>query len=283
LKVAKNHCFCFCWQVLPSFLDHADLLQARLVCHEWRTAFSRSTKQLQLVQPMSAGTARTLARKAAAAFPCAATLLIMLYHDDKATVTLDMTADDDAPVCTFNTKPDRPEAATALLRHFTKVANVQELQLRLQELHIGSSSSISRMLPLVPQLRVLDLSGCPHESADLLVVAQHLQHLQQLLLHCPKFTTLAGCKRSSGDASWARMGGCTSYKPSHVAALAQLKQLRHLECPVPTGSSCVKLANRTYAHPWACDCEWLLFIAVHKRRCCNMCFQQPPNRSRDAC
>jgi hypothetical protein len=182
---AKQHCCFFCLQVLPSFLDHADLLQARLVCHEWRTAFRRNTKQLQLVQPMSAGTAWTLARKAAAAFPCASTLRIMLFHTDIETVTFDMTGDDETPVCT-SAKLDRPDAATALLRQYT-----------------GKFSGIGSMLLLVPQLRVLDLGECPHKSADLLVVARHLQHLQQLLLHCPYFTTLAGCRKSSGDASWA--------------------------------------------------------------------------------
>jgi hypothetical protein len=253
--VAKQHCCFCCLQVLPSFLDHADLLQARLVCHEWRAAFSHNTKQLQLVQPMSAGTARTLARKAAAAFPCASTLRIMLFHSDIETVTFDMTGDDDTPVFT-SAKLDRPDAATALLRQYTKAVSLQEVQLQLQ--HIGSFSGISRMLPLVPQLRVLDLSELRHESADLLIVARHLQHLQQLLLHCPKFTTLAGCRKSSGDASWARMGGSTSYEPCHVAALVQLTQLRHLELPVPTGGPLrVKMANGSYAHPWAVDCEWL--------------------------
>jgi hypothetical protein len=212
---------------------------------------------------MSAGTARTLARKAAAAFPCTTTLRVMLYHDDKAHISFDMTAEHGAPVCTSNTKLDRPEAAAALLRQFTKAASLQELQLQLQ--HIGSFSGISRMLPLVPQLRVLDLSECHHESADLLVIAQHLQQLQQLLLHCQLFTTLAGCRKSSGDACWARMGwgGNTPYEPLHVAALSQLPQLRHLECPVPTGGSRVKMADGSYAHPWACDCEWLQERVLH--------------------
>jgi hypothetical protein len=245
-------------QVLPSFLDHEDLLQARLVCRAWRAAFNRSIKHLQLVQPMSAGTARALARKAAAAFPCSTTLRIMLYHNDEAELSLDMTADDEAPICTSNTKLDRPEAAAALLRQFTKAVSLQELQLQLQ--HLGRFSGVSRMLPLVPELRVLDLSGVYHESADLLVIAQHQPHLQQLLLHCPQFTTLAGCRKSSGDASWARQGVCgvTRYEPAHVAALGQLAQLRHLECPVPTGGSSMKMSVGNYAHPWACECEWLL-------------------------
>jgi hypothetical protein len=188
---------------------------------------------------------------------------IMLFHTDIETVTFDMTGDDETPVCT-SAKLDRPDAATALLRQYTKAVSLQEVQLQLQ--HIGKFSGISSMLLLVPQLRVLDLSECPHESADLLIVARHLQHLQQLLLHCPKFTTLAGCRKSSGDASWARMGGCTSYEPSHVAALAQLPQLRHLECPVPTGDllSSVTMADGSDAHPWACDCEWLQEIALQQ-------------------
>ncbi|KAF6254743.1 hypothetical protein COO60DRAFT_289316 [Scenedesmus sp. NREL 46B-D3] len=208
---------------------------------------------------MSAGTARTLARKAAAAFPCTTTLRIMLYHNEKAELSFDLTADDDAPVCTWfpSAKLDRPEAAIILLRRFGQSVDLQELQLQLP--HIGRFSSLSKMLPLAPRLVVLDLSGCRHQPSDLLAVAEHLQQLQQLLLHCQEFSTLSGCRRSSGSAAWPRMGGNTCYEPAHIAALAQLPQLRLLECPVPTGGLLVETGGGDGAHPWAC--EWLESIA----------------------
>jgi hypothetical protein len=168
--------------VLPAFLELPleSFLQARLVCHAWRVAFSNRIKKVQLVQPMSDDTASRLGRNAAAEFPGATTLRIMLYHDKRAQLSLDLTADDDNPAP--GRQLDRPEGAIALLRHITKEASLQELQLQLQ--HLGRFSGVSRMLPLVPQLRVLDRSGVYHESADLLVIAQHQPHLQLLLLHC---------------------------------------------------------------------------------------------------
>jgi hypothetical protein len=235
-------------------LDHASLLQARLVCHAWCAAFSSSIKQLQLVQPMSASTARKLARKAAAAFPCTSALHIMLYHDEHAELSLDLTADEDAPTCLDATKLDRPEAAAALLRQFSKAGSLQALTLQLQQ--YGRFSGISKMLPLVPQLLILDLTGCRHESADLLVVAQHLRQLQHLLLHCPAFTTLSGCKKSSDQGwNWPRTGGATCYEPEHIAGLAQLPELRVLECPVLTGGPVVVTGDRSVAHPSATNCE----------------------------
>jgi hypothetical protein len=109
------------------------------------------------------------------------------------------------------------------------------------------------MLPLVPELRVLDLSGVYHESADLLVIAQHQPHLQQLLLHCRQFTTLAGVSKKVGyGIDWGKEGCHTPYEPQHIAALAQLQQLRVLEVPVPTGGP-----RTDAAHPWAVSCECL--------------------------
>jgi hypothetical protein len=235
-----------CLQVLPAFLDHASLLQARLVCHAWRAAFSSSIKQLQLVQPMSASTARKLVRKAAAAFPNTSSLRIMLYHDEHAELSLHLTADEDNPAP--GRQLDRPEAAAALLRRFSKAASLQELTLQVQ--HVGRFNGVGKMLPMVPQLRLLDLCGCRHESADLLVVAQHLPQLQQLLLHCRVFTTLGGVEKRSSHQTWWSEGGHTAYEPAHIAALAQLQQLRLLECPVPTGG-----AKSDAGHPWAAECK----------------------------
>jgi hypothetical protein len=246
-------------QLLPAYLEHPSLLQARLVCTTWRSAFSSSINQLQLVQPMSAATARKLARKAAAAFPYTSLLRIDLYHEAIVEFSFDLTADENNPTCLTTGKLERPNAAAALLRQFSKTISLQELQLQLQ--HIGRFTGVPKMLLLAPQLCTLDLSGCHHESADLLVIAQHLQQLQTLLLNCPAFTTLSGAKKRSGNwGDWVKIGGGTCYEPQHIAALANLPQLRHLECPVPTGVAPKQLEGTTEyvhrgAHPWAEICE----------------------------
>jgi hypothetical protein len=90
------------------------------------------------------------------------------------------------------------------------------------------------LLKAVPQLLVLDLSCCPHNPADLLVVAQHLPGLQELLLHCQAFTTLSGRRIRHGNPEWGRHGGNTRYMPEHIAALACLPHLQLLECPLPS-------------------------------------------------
>jgi hypothetical protein len=181
-------------QVLPAFLEQKDLLQARLVCHAWRAAFSDCIKQVQLVQPLSDDAASRLGRNAAAEFPGATTLRIMLYHDERLQLNLGLTANEDKPVP--GRQLDRPEGAIALLRQFTKEASLQELQLQPQ--YIGRFTGISRLLPLVPELRVLDLSDVYHESADLLVIAQHQPHLQQLVLHCGRSPHYQGSTSAVG-------------------------------------------------------------------------------------
>jgi hypothetical protein len=170
----------------------------------------------------------------------------MLYDDKRLQLSLDLTADEDNAVP--GRQLDRPEGAIILLRQFTKEASLQELQLQPQ--YIGRFTGISRMLPLVLQLRVLDLSDVYHESADLLVIAQHQPHLQQLVLHCGRFATLSGVNRRSAYDAWSQEGCHTPYEPQHIAALAQLQQLRVLEVAVPTGG-----AKVNGAHSWAADCE----------------------------
>jgi hypothetical protein len=129
-------------------------------------------------------------------------------------------------------RPSTPEAAVALLRPFRRLRSLQELRVLYNS---TGCRCLPAALPLLPQLQVLDLTGCFHRSCDLLVIAQHLKQLQQLLLHCPRFVTLSG--RVVGHpcfGTWDRVGGFVRYQPQHVAALAQLPRLRVLECTVPT-------------------------------------------------
>jgi hypothetical protein len=86
-------------QVLPAILEQTELLQGRLVCHAWRAAFSAHIKHLQLVQPKSADAASRLGRRAAAEFPGATKLRLMLYHDERVQLSLDLTADEDNAGC----------------------------------------------------------------------------------------------------------------------------------------------------------------------------------------
>jgi hypothetical protein len=195
-------------QVLRRYLDLEGLLKARLVCRTWHNVFSAQVQQLRLIQPELAKAAQALGRQAAAAFSNASILQIDLAD--------------------FNT----PEVVVALLRPLRQLRSLQELRVLFSSF---DCRCLPAALPLLPQLQVLDLTGCFHRSCDLLVIAQHMKQLQQLLLHCPEFVTLSGRVVAHHQYSeWDRIGGIVRYRPQHVAALAQLPRLRVLECTVPT-------------------------------------------------
>jgi hypothetical protein len=198
-------------QVLPQYLEQRTLLTARLVCRAWCTAFAFHVKELHLTR---------LQNTEAALLPEAASHQAAAFANARV-VTVDLQC---SPL---------PEKALALLRPLRKLRSLQEL--RLQLMTGLPCRCLPASLPLLPQLQVLDLSGCFHRSGDLLVIAKYLKQLQQLLLHCPRFTTLSG--RVMGDwrrDGWERVGGVVRYHPQHIAALAQLPRLRVLECTVPT-------------------------------------------------
>lgn len=195
--------------MLPQYLDHDSVLNARLVCKTWSKVFNAEVQKVHVSLPGSAAAAKAVGRQAAA-FANATLLAVDAKHGSCA------------------------ETLVALLRPLRQLHSLQELRLR----YFGTRlpRCLHAALPLLPQLRVLDLSQCFHSSCDLLIVAQHLKQLQQLLLHCPEFTTLSGrvVGRPSYGWHWEYVGGILPYQPQHVAALAQLPRLRVLECAVPT-------------------------------------------------
>lgn len=216
-------------QVLPSYLDHSSLLKGRLVCQAWCTSFSSHVSKLQLQQPASAYAARRLVRRVAGRFDGISTLHVTLLEDPVS--TWDFTGDEDQPQLCVPGEQQRNSAAVVLMKELGAMGTFQELQV------VKPVDSECRCLPALlqpmPQLRVLDLSQCAHEPSDLLVIAQNMPQLQQLLLHCPCFTTLSGRRVRHGDYMWQRHGGNTRYQAEHMAALAQLPCLQHLECASP--------------------------------------------------
>ena len=214
-------------------MDFERLLKARLVCQAWRDNFSTSVKQLQLEQPASVRTALTLGRKAAAAFSCATTVRLNLLTVQEPPIDLTADGDGQQPELFGPESLGRPAAGAALLRQLSKGDRLQHLQLSTRICQ--TCTCLPALLKAVPQLLVLDLSCCPHKSADLLVLAEHTPKLQELLLHCQVFTTLSGRRIKNGNPEWGRHGGNTRYQPVHLAALARLPRLQLLECALPPG------------------------------------------------
>lgn len=207
---------------------------------------------------MSVSTATRLARKAAAAFSHITTLQLQLCFDDETAraPTVDLTygdGDDGRVEEADNERQERPAAAAALLRVFSKLPRLQELQLAI---HLGvydiSCASLSKLLPLLPQLQVLNLSKCVHKSSDLVVIAQHLPRLQELVLNCPAVAIISGRRpaidRGVGEQYFRKYHQAVGsrYEPQHLAALAALQQLWVLELALLDGAPDAEKA--------ACEC-----------------------------
>lgn len=246
-------------QILPH-VDHDTLLNSRLVCKAWRHVFSTAVQAISLKQSMSVSTAKALSHKAATAFSSITTLQLQLYQDANKAPAWDLTCDDSgdgAVVRVEDAGLERPAAAATLLRAFSKLLRLQELQLVILRVpYISCCSSLSKLLPLLPQLKVLNLAGCDHESSDLLVIAQHLPALQELVLNCPAAAITSGrklgpallpptdsglwsygCLMMEGTGkAFRRDAAGAHYQPEHLAALTALPHLRVLEFTLPDGT-----------------------------------------------
>ena len=221
-------------QVLPGYLGLDGCLKARLICKQWRSSFGAHVQHMQLCQPKTEAAARSLGRKLSAAFPSIQTLSVELYCEPFLQVSVLMGGSSSSSGQTPEEKAAAGSAA-ALLRPIGKLTGLRKLQLTALNPHcFGGAGPFPYKVPLqvhlLPKLQTLDLSRCCHQSSDLLVIARHLQHLQQLTLFHPSFTKVSG---SCVYLNRYVLRPSANYQAQHLAALAQLPQLQLLETPLP--------------------------------------------------
>jgi hypothetical protein len=225
--------------VLSSYLDQGEVLQARLVCKQWRDIFGANVQHVQLQQPKQEGPARALGRKVSAAFPGIHAVSVQLYCTDfRTTFVLD--GPDSSSMAGAEAPPHGLANSTAaMLRPLGKLCTLKKLQLAAADPHtyFGDGPFLYKVpLPfhLLPKLEILDLSRCCHQPSDLLVIARHLPQLQQLILFHPSFDKVTGGSvHTNNQLLWPS----ADYQAQHIAALAQLPRLQLLEAPLPVDAT----------------------------------------------
>ena len=174
-------------QALPGYLDLDDCVKARLVCKQWRSSFGAQVQHALLCQPKKEAASRILGRKLSAAFPAIRALSVQLHCEPFRFLSL---LDGGSSSSSSGQTPEARAAGksvAALLRPIGKLSSLQKLQLiAIDPYRRISDAPFPYKVPLpfhlLPKLQVLDLSRCCHRSSDLLVIAHHLQQLQQLIL-----------------------------------------------------------------------------------------------------
>jgi hypothetical protein len=202
------------------------------VCKQWRDSFGAHVQRIQLQQPKQEGFARTLGRKASAAFPYIKAVSIKLH----------CLLGGGSSRCAADNKDSTKKLAkstAAMLRPLGKLCTLKKLQLAATDPHtyFGDGPFLYKVpLPfhLLPKLEILDLSCCCHQSSDLLVIARHLPQLQQLILFHPAFEKVTG---GSVYTHHYTIWPSANYQAQHIAALAQLPSLQLLEAPLPVDAT----------------------------------------------
>lgn len=239
-------------QVLPGYLVLPDILNSRAVCRAWKEAFGGHINSLHMVQPLSQSTARARGRKAAAAFPSTTTLHLELYRADLISVGyVDLTGNE----AVFTPTEDglmRPLAAAALLRPFRTSSTLTTLRLSNK----GEYTGLTKVLPVLPKLQCLDLSGCRHLSSDLGVIASHLQHLQELVL----------CRNAILRVF---------YDPHDIEALGRLPRLQRLQIVPISMSAAVKKCECPVDSYCCCSRCPTVTVVKWKAYCWKVCFGTP--------